>query len=106
MASVSEEKTSAERKSWTEKIKLIATIVGILSPILALATFIGFKPEKTKSLEWVYLSKSSLVNTTAASSEKIEVVYDGRKIKQLSVVSARLSNPGAQIGRASCRERV
>ncbi len=95
MANVSEEKTSVERKSWTEKIKLIATIVGILSPILALATFIGFKPEKKKQLEWEYLSKSSLVNTSAASSDKIEVSYDGRKIKQLSVISARFSNSGA-----------
>lgn len=94
MAATSEEKASADKKTLAEKFKLFAAIVGIVSPILALATFIGFKPEKAKSLEWEYQSKSSLVNTSAASSDKIEVFYDGRKIKQLSAISARLVNSG------------
>ena len=93
MATTNEVK--AKDKAFGEKIKLVATIIGIVSPILALATFIGIKPEKRESLEWEYVSKSSLVNTSAASSDKIEVTFEGRKVKQLSVITARLFNSGS-----------
>jgi hypothetical protein len=86
---------SAQNEKWTEKFKLIAAVIGIASPILAFATFLGLKPEKRKALEWEYLSKSSLVNPSAAAVEKIEVSYEQRKIKQLTVISARLVNVGA-----------
>jgi hypothetical protein len=82
------------KASFSEKLKLWATAIGILSPILALFTFVGLKPEKKKQLEWEYVSKNSLVNPDAGSSEKIEVSYEGRKIKQLAVVSGRLLNNG------------
>ena len=95
MADLGQNLTATKEKSLAEKIKVFATIVGIISPIIALATFIGLKPEKKKVLEWEYVSKSSLVNTSAASSDKIEVHYEGRKIKQLSVVTARLFNSGS-----------
>ena len=70
-----------------EQIKLILTIVGVLSPIIALATFLGFKPEKRKALEWEYVAKGSLVDPSVVSVEKIKVVYDGREITQLTTRS-------------------
>ena len=78
-----------------EKIKIIGTAVGIVSALAAVATFIGFKPEKKKVIEWEYISKSSLVNPATPATEKIQVSYDGRQIKQLTVVTAKLSNTGA-----------
>ena len=78
-----------------DRIKFIATVIGIASPILALATFIGLKPEKRKAIEWEYVAKGSLVNATTASPDKVEVTYEGRKIKQLTTLSGRLSNLGA-----------
>ena len=45
----------------TEKIKIVGAVVGIVSALAAVATFVGFKPEKRKTLEWEYVSKSSLV---------------------------------------------
>lgn len=94
MIKESEDKTSGNKSSWFEQLKSIVPIFGPLSFLLALATFIGFKPEKGKQLEWYYSSKSSLINTSAASSDKIAISYDGQKIRQLSVIAARLTNSG------------
>jgi len=79
---------------FAEKIKVVGAIVGILSAV-ALATFIGFKPEKKKLLEWEYVSKSSLVNQSAPAADKIQVFYENRQIKQLTVITAKLSNVGS-----------
>jgi len=95
MSSLTASEPKRESGSLSEKIKLIATIIGIASPILALLTFVGLKPDKTKLLEWEYISKSTLVNSSAESVDKIEVAYSGRKIKQLTAISGRLSNVGS-----------
>jgi len=78
-----------------EKIKIVGTVVGIVSAVAAVATFIGFKPEKRKVIEWEYVSKSSLVNPATSATEKIQVFYDARQIKQLTVITAKLSNTGS-----------
>jgi hypothetical protein len=94
MATTTLNDQNSAKTEWTERIKLAATIIGVVSPILALATFIGFKPEKTKTLTLEYISKSTLVDKTAVG-EKIEVSYNGRKITQLTAISARLENTGS-----------
>jgi hypothetical protein len=77
-----------------ERVKAYLPLFTVLSAIVALFTFIGLKPEKEKELEWEYLSRNSLVNSSAAETDKIRVSFDGRPIRQLTVISARLNNSG------------
>jgi hypothetical protein len=78
-----------------EKIKTVAAGLAIVSAVVAVASFIGFKPERKKLLEWEYVSKSSVVNPAAPGTEKIQILYENRRIKQLTVVTARLTNIGS-----------
>jgi hypothetical protein len=83
----------AAHGQWTERLRLLLQIIGVLSPIIALAAFFGLQPEKRKVLEWEYVAKSALVNATATDAS-VSVLYNNRPIKQLTSVSARLTNAG------------
>ncbi len=86
---------TSERSRIADRVKIIGAVVGIVSALAAVATFVGVKPGKKRILEWEYVSKSSLVNPATPATEKIQISYDGKQIKQLTVITAKLSNTGS-----------
>src|SRR5882724_5947051 len=84
-------KTAAD---WKERIKFIATLLGICSPIIAIATFFGLRPERHKELEMRYLQPASLMNTDPTTEGKLRVRFGDREIARLVKQSINIQNVG------------
>lgn len=61
---------------------------------MAAFTFAGWRPERKPELTWEYVAKTSLVASPKRSSDRIQVLYDGREVEQLTTISGRLTNTG------------
>ena len=76
---------------------IIGAIAGILAVAVAVFVFLSEKNDKIQRLEVTQVSRTSLVNPTlAAPPRDLEILYDGRKISDYTVLQYRFANAGGQ----------
>jgi hypothetical protein len=76
---------------------IVSTVTGILALALAALAFLQQRTIDSKRLQVQLLSQSSLLNDSFSRSKgPFEVLYEGRKIPNFSILNLRIANVGGQ----------
>ena len=87
-----------KEKVWT----VIGSIAGVLGVIFAIWFFYQGRVDQSKKLGIEMISRSILVDENVSrTKQRIEILYDGRKIANYAILQFRVSNAGGQPIRSS-----
>jgi hypothetical protein len=78
---------------WT----VIGSIAGVLAVIFTVWFFLQGRSEQSKKLEIELIARSILVDETVSrAKQRVEILYDGRKISNYVILQLRVANTGGQ----------
>jgi hypothetical protein len=80
-------------KFWT----VIGSIAGVVAVILTVWLFLQGRSDQSKKLEVELIARSTLVDENVTrTKQRIEILYDGRKIPNYTILQFRVVNTGGQ----------
>ena len=87
-----------EKTSWWDKVSAIATVAAVIIAILAIivSIYLYWKQQESKELTYSIVSQTALLEVTndAAYRDKIQVLYDGNEVEELTLYIIEINNSG------------
>ena len=89
---MTEQKEKSRSLLFDSQLSRVAAMATLLA--LLITAYVAVKPERRKELEIQYLARLSMISHEAALPSSVQLTYDGRQVKNLTKLLARVVNVG------------